>query len=620
MAPKDTHKILSDLRKLMKDRRYVQEPLAAYIVPSCDAHNSEYLADCDARREAVSGFTGSAGTAVITPSQALMWTDGRYHLQATKEMDDNWTLMKDGLVETPSQAEWLCTTLASGNVGVDPMLMSATAWASLADRLDSSGIQLVPVQDNLVDIAWDMDVASPQPGRPENTVFPLELQFTGRTWQDKVEEVRRNLVEKGAAALILSALDDVAWMLNLRGSDIAFNPVFFSYAAVTEKEVVLFINPAQVTSKVRDSLTTEDMGESVIIKDYSDIKDYIISTVANTTSKIWLSDTASHGLACLVPAKRRYLKVTPITLMKSIKNTVELTGFDSSHARDSAALCQYFCWLEKALDQGEDITEITGADRLERFRAEQEHFMGLSFPSISSVGPNGAIIHYRPSPDTARPITRTELYLIDSGAQYRDGTTDVTRTIHLGTPTSHEKECFTRVLKGMIGLATAVFPAKTKGHCIDSFARQFLWQVGLDYLHGTGHGVGAFLNVHEGPSGISWRVYPNDPGLQAGMILSDEPGYYEDGNFGIRIETLVKVVEAKTKFTMPSKSSFLTFEPVTVVPIQAKMIEADLMTKQEVEWLNSYHQTCRDRVGPILREMGRLEAMEWLIRETQPIG
>jgi len=619
MAPKDTHKILSDLRKLMKDRRYVQEPLAAYIVPSCDAHNSEYLADCDARREAVSGFTGSAGTAVITPSQALMWTDGRYHLQATKEMDDNWTLMKDGLVETPSQAEWLCTTLASGNVGVDPMLMSATAWASLADRLDSSGIQLVPVQDNLVDIAWDMDVASPQPGRPENTVFPLELQFTGRTWQDKVEEVRRNLVEKGAAALILSALDDVAWMLNLRGSDIAFNPVFFSYAAVTEKEVVLFINPAQVTSKVRDSLTTEDMGESVIIKDYSDIKDYIISTVANTTSKIWLSDTASHGLACLVPAKRRYLKVTPITLMKSIKNTVELTGFDSSHARDSAALCQYFCWLEKALDQGE-ITEITGADRLERFRAEQEHFMGLSFPSISSVGPNGAIIHYRPSPDTARPITRTELYLIDSGAQYRDGTTDVTRTIHLGTPTSHEKECFTRVLKGMIGLATAVFPAKTKGHCIDSFARQFLWQVGLDYLHGTGHGVGAFLNVHEGPSGISWRVYPNDPGLQAGMILSDEPGYYEDGNFGIRIETLVKVVEAKTKFTMPSKSSFLTFEPVTVVPIQAKMIEADLMTKQEVEWLNSYHQTCRDRVGPILREMGRLEAMEWLIRETQPIG
>jgi len=620
MAPKDTNKILSDLRKLMKDRRYVQEPLAAYIVPSCDAHNSEYLADCDTRREAMSGFSGSAGTAIITHNQALMWTDGRYHLQATKEMDSNWTLMKDGLVETPSQADWLCTSLGSGNVGVDPMLMSATAWATLSDRLDSSGLQLVPVQTNLVDLAWAMDVTSPQPDRPENTVFPLELQFTGRSWQDKVEEVRSNLVEKGASALILSALDDVAWMLNLRGTDIAFNPVFFSYAAVTEKEVVLFINPAQVTSQVRDSLNTEDMGESVIIKDYSDIKDYISAIVLMTSGKIWLSDTASYGLACLVPVKRRYHKVTPITLMKSIKNSVELAGFDASHARDSAALCQYFCWLEKALDQGENITEITGADRLERFRAEQEHFMGLSFPSISSVGPNGAIIHYRPSPDTARQITKSELYLLDSGAQYRDGTTDVTRTIHLGTPTSHEKECFTRVLKGMIGLATAVFPAKTKGHCLDSFARQFLWQVGLDYLHGTGHGVGAFLNVHEGPSGISWRVYPNDPGLQAGMILSDEPGYYEDGNFGIRIETLVKVVEAKTKHTMPSKSTFLTFEPVTVVPIQTKMIVADLMTKQEVEWLNGYHQTCRDRVGPILKEMGRVEAMEWLIRETQPIG
>lgn len=524
----------------------------------------------------------------------MLWTDGRYHLQAIREMDINWTLMKDGLADTPSQADWLCSSLGSGCVGVDPMMMGATAWSTLADRLDSTGMQLVPIQANLVDLAWAGEVANPQPSRPENTVFPLEMQFTGRSWQDKVEEVRSNLREKGASALILSALDDVAWMLNLRGSDIAFNPVFFSYAAVTEKEVVLFINPAQVTSQVRDALSTEDMGESVIIRDYSEIKDYISSTVASTVGKIWLSDTASQGLACLVPAKRRFHKVTPITLMKCIKNSVELAGFDACHDRDSAALCQYFCWLEKTLDQRE-ITEITGADRLEQFRAEQEHFMGLSFPSISSVGPNGSIIHYRPAPDTARPITRTELYLLDSGAQYRDGTTDVTRTIHLGTPTQHEKECFTRVLKGMIGLAMAVFPDKTKGHCVDSFARQYLWQVGLDYLHGTGHGVGSFLNVHEGPSGISWRVYPNDPGLQAGMILSDEPGYYEDGNFGIRIETLVKVVEAKTKFTMPSKSTFLTFEPVTVVPIQSKLIQADLMTKQEVEWLNGYHQTCRDR-------------------------
>jgi len=619
MSPKDTTALVEAVRKHMKDRRYVQEHLAAYIVPSCDAHNSEYLADIDMRREALSGFTGSAGTAIITHSQALLWTDGRYHLQAASEMDSNWTLMKEGLADTPSQADWLCSSLGSGSVGVDPMLMGASAWNTLSDKLDSSGLQLVPVETNLVDLAWAVDVANPQPARPENTVFPLEMEFTGRSWQEKVMEVRKTLKEKGAEVLILSALDDVAWMFNLRGSDIAYNPVFFSYAAVTEKEVVLFLNRAQVTEQVRQALTTEDMGESVVIKDYQAIKDYLRSVVCSTVGKIWLSDTASQGLACLVPVKRRFLRMTPITLMKSIKNQVELDGFDACHARDAAALCQYFCWLERTIDK-EEITEVTGADRLEKFRAEQEHFMGLSFPSISSVGPNGAIIHYRPTLETARPITRTELYLLDSGAQYRDGTTDVTRTIHLGTPTQHEKECFTRVLKGQIGLARAVFPNKTKGHCLDSFARMHLWQVGLDYLHGTGHGVGSFLNVHEGPSGISWRVYPNDPGLQAGMILSDEPGYYEDGNFGIRIETLVKVVEVKTKFTMPSKNLFLSFEPVTVVPIQARMILPELMTRQELDWLNSYHQTCRDRVGPLLKQMGRTEALEWLFKETQPIG
>ena len=549
----------------------------------------------------------------------MLWTDGRYYLQAMREMDMNWTLMKDGLAETPSQADWLCNNLGSGTIGVDPMMMGATAWTTLSEKLESCGLQLVPVESNLVDIAWSADTEHPQPSRPENLVFPLEIEFTGRTWQDKVEEVRKTMNEKGATVLVLSALDDVAWMLNLRGSDIPFNPVFFSYAAVTEKEVILFINNAQVTDNVRASLSSGDMEESVLIKEYSEIKNYITDIVQSSTGKIWLSDTASQGLVCLVPPKQRILKLTPIALMKSIKNAVEIAGFDNSHNRDAAALCEYFSWLERTVDQME-ITEVTGADKLEKFRSQQTNFMGLSFQSISSVGPNGAIIHYRPTPDNTRPITRTELYLLDSGAQYKDGTTDVTRTIHLGTPTHHEKECFTRVLKGMIGLATTVFPNKTKGVMVDSFARQHLWQVGLDYLHGTGHGVGSFLNVHEGPSGISYRVYPNDPGLQAGMILSDEPGYYEDGNFGIRLETLVRVVEAKTKFTMPSKSIFLTFEPVTVVPIQAKMILAELMTEQEIEWLNGYHQLCRDRVGPILKESGSSHALEWLIKETQPIG
>ena len=605
----------------MKDRKYVQEALSAYIVPSCDAHNSEYLADIDARREAVSGFTGSAGTAIITPSQALLWTDGRYHLQASQEMDHNWTLMKDGLPDTPSQAEWLCSNVSTGGVGVDPWLLGANAWQALSDKLDSAGLQLVAVENNLVDLAWSSDPVSPQPARPDNLVMPLELRFTGSSWQEKVGRVREKMAEAGVGMLVVSALDDVAWLYNLRGSDISFNPVFFSYAAVTESEAVLFLRSSQLTDNVREALGHGDdlEAERVSLREYGDIKAFISAEVSASKYKIWLPDTASQALAGLVPPERRVIKASPVAGLKCIKNSVEMTGFEASHARDAAALCSYLCWLDKTIDK-QEVTEVTGADRLEAFRAEMDNFMGLSFPSISSMGPNGAIIHYRPTPETSRPINRSELYLIDSGAQYKDGTTDVTRTVHYGTPTDYEKECFTRVLKGMIGLASAVFPDKTKGHCVDSFARHHLWQVGLDYLHGTGHGVGAFLNVHEGPCGISWRVYPNDPGLQEGMVLSDEPGYYEDGKFGIRLETLVKVVRTETKFRMPSKSVFLTFEPLTVVPIQKKMIVPGLMTREEVEWLNTYHQLCRDRVAPILKSMARTEALDWLYRETEPIG
>jgi len=629
MAPKDTSCILEGLRKAMKDRKYVQEPLQAYIIPSCDAHNSEYLAKVDKRREYVSGFSGSAGSVVVTPGKALLWTDGRYHLQATKELDSNWTLMKDGLPETPSQGDWLASTLSGGNVGVDPLLMSGTSWSTLSDKLEMCGSQLVAVTTNLVDLVWAADASDPQPPRPDNPVQPQLLQFTGKAWEQKVGEVRAVMKEKGAGLLILSALDDVAWLLNLRGSDIVYNPVFFSYCAVSEKEVVLFINPSQVSENVREALgcsppNGEMCGERVVFQSYSSdtVREYMKQWLGEEAEgKVWLSDTASQGLASVVPAKRRLSRLTPVASMKAIKTEAEIRGFDASHARDSAALCMYFSWLEKNVES-QEVTEITGADKLEQFRRQQENFVGLSFDTISSVGPNGAIIHYRPSPETARRITKTELYLLDSGAQYLDGTTDVTRTVHLGTPSQHQKDCFTRVLKGMIGLAASVFPNKTKGHCLDSWARKYLWEVGLDYMHGTGHGVGSYLNVHEGPCGISWRVYPNDPGLQAGMILSDEPGYYEEGAFGIRIETLVRVVEAEVKGQAQglTKGPFLTFCPVTVVPIQAKMITAELLTRQEIEWLNNYHELCRERVGPLLKELGWQDAYEWLYRETQPIG
>jgi len=614
----DTSTRLSAIRKLMKDGKYVRQPLSAYIVPSGDAHDSEYLAEVDMRRQYVSGFTGSAGTALITQDKALLWTDGRYFLQALKEMDTNWMLMKDRLPETPSRGEWLVENLEPGSfVGADPMLVSRTAWNDLKDQLEDGGHQLVAVEQNLVDVVWEADREDTKPARPENKVFPLEHEFTGRTWQSKVEEVRAQLKEKKSSAIVLSALDDVAWLLNLRGSDIDYNPVFFSYCVVTLKEVVLFLNPNQVNPSLTDSLTPEDMEESVVIMEYDKIKSYV-SGLGKSGGKVWFSNTASQGLVSLVPKQQTLVQVTPVTLMKAIKNKAELKGFINCHIRDSAALCQYFCWIQKNIGSGQ-VTEISGADALENFRKEQQHFMGLSFPSISGSGPNGAIIHYRPQPDTDRRITSEEMYLIDSGAQYKDGTTDVTRTLHFGTPSTYQKECFTRVLKGMIGLAGCVFPDKCKGYRLDTLARIHLWKVGLDYLHGTGHGVGSFLNVHEGPSGISSRVNSIDPGVQEGMIFSDEPGYYEDGQFGIRIENLVEVTRASTQYSF-NDTKMLTFSAVTVVPIQLKLVDPTLLTQDEIQWLNNYHQTCRDRVGPLLKEMGRQEALDWLIKETQPIG
>ena len=455
-----------------------------------------------------------------------MWTDGRYHLQAVKEMDRNWVLMKDGLPETPSQADWLTTNLQAGRVGGDPMLMGAKAWAALQEKLELAGLELVPVETNLVDVAWAGDPEHPQPARPDNPVFPLELTFTGASWQEKVARVRAVMEEAGAEVLIVSALDDVAWLTNLRGSDIAFNPVFFSYAAVTQTETVLFLRQSQLSPQVKAALSNGDdlEGECVVIQEYDQIKNYIQNKVNQSKDggKFWLSDTTSQALASLVPGTRRLIKGSPITLLKSMKNEVEIRGFEASHARDAAALCNYLCWLDKNIDK-QEVTEVTGADQLERLRAEQEHFMGLSFPSISSMGPNGSIIHYRPVPETARTITRTELYLLDSGAQYRDGTTDVTRTVHFGSPSQYERECFTRVLKGHIALASAVFPNKTKGHCVDAMARQYLWQVGqfffslselifltgwpgLSSRHGSRRGL-----IPECPRGAVWDLLESLP-------------------------------------------------------------------------------------------------------------
>lgn len=598
--------------------------LNAYIVPSCDAHQSEYIAECDSRRAFISKFNGSAGTAIITLEKAALWTDGRYHLQAGKQLDlSHWILMKDGLPDTPSQSEWLKDVLAAGSkVGVDPLLMSHKYWKLLSKELSSKNITLVAVKENLIDQVWtDRSVLLPtdtyRPPRPANKLISLDYDIVGEEWAKKVEELRKELTKKKTGSIILTALDDIAWLLNLRGSDIDFNPVFFAYCVVTLDEVLLFINSSQLTDEVKNTL------QSVSIRAYDEVENYIAHTLVPRESlPVWISKGSSHALVSLLPKEKRHLMASPVQKMKALKNPREIQGMKQCHIRDGAALCEYLAWLEKTIEahpEGhESLWEISGADYLEKCRKQQKHFMGLSFPTISSSGPNGSVIHYHPEEASRRPISKNELYLVDSGAQYLDGTTDITRTVHFGEPSAKEKECFTLVLKGHIQLAQAIFPRLAKANQLDSFARQYLWSRGLEYLHGTGHGVGMFLNVHEGPSSISPRMAPDDPGLDVGHILSNEPGYYEDGQFGIRIENLVVVRKAETAYNFKDKD-FLEFETISLCPIQSKMIDLSMMTDSELEWLNCYHAKCRSEIGHHLKITGKEETYEWLVKETEKL-
>nr|XP_002736408.1 PREDICTED: xaa-Pro aminopeptidase 1-like [Saccoglossus kowalevskii] len=562
---KKTTALLTNLRQLMKSKQYVTEPLHAYIIPSADAHQSEYVASCDTRRAFISGFDGSAGTAIVTAKDAAMWTDSRYFLQASSQMDQNWELMKQGQPGTLSQEEWLVKVLPKEAViGVDPHLLSLEQWKTIHKHLKTAGQSLVAVEQNLIDLTW----ADERPQPPDNIVCVHEMKYAGKSWQDKVVAVREQMQEKGADYLVVTALDEIAWLFNLRGSDVQFNPVFYSYAVISKDSVNLFIDEAKIDNAVRKHLNSneasngDDSALRVTIHPYGALGSFFGNIYVQTTEpKTW---------------KRRIIQPSPLSLAKAIKNDVEIEGMRQSHIRDAVALCELFMWLENEVPKGK-ITEITAVDKAEQLRSQQADYVSLSFATISSIGSNGAIIHYKPTEESDTLINCNEVYLCDSGAQYKDGTTDTTRTMHFGTPSQHEKECYTRVLKGHIALSSAVFPVGTKGFQLDTLAREYLWQGGLDYGHGTGHGVGSHLNVHEGPCSIGYRPTANDVPLAAGMFLSDEPGYYEDGAFGLRVENVVLVKKAEFK-----QKEFLNFEPVTLVPIQQKMIDPSLLTEKEV--------------------------------------
>nr|CAA10526.2 aminopeptidase P [Drosophila melanogaster] len=611
---RSTTQMLTRLRELML-RAQVGDScgISAYIVPSDDAHQSEYQCQHDERRSFVSGFDGSAGTAVITTETALLWTDGRYYQQAEKQLDSNWVLMRDGLSATPSIGAWLAKNLPKGSfVGVDPRLLSFRVWKPIETELSSAECQLVPIEGNLIDEVWGED----QPPQTSNKIITLKLEHSGVTIAKKWDVVRQQLKEKNADALVVSALDEIAWFLNLRGSDIDFNPVFFSYLIVTNDELLLFVDSGKLPTDFVQHQKENNVQISVL--PYASIGIEISKIVSTRESKIWIAPTSSYYLTALIPKSRRIQEVTPICVLKAIKNDVEIAGFINSHIRDGVALCQYFAWLEDQVNKGAEVDEMSGADKLESFRSTKDKYMGLSFTTISASGPNGSVIHYHPKKETNRKINDKEIYLCDSGAQYLDGTTDVTRTLHFGEPTEFQKEAYTRVLKGQLSFGSTVFPAKVKGQVLDTLARKALWDVGLDYGHGTGHGVGHFLNVHEGPMGVGIRLMPDDPGLQANMFISNEPGFYQDGEFGIRVEDIVQIVPGQVAHNFSNRGA-LTFKTITMCPKQTKMIKKELLSDAEVKLLNSYHQQVWDTLSPILSREGDEFTLSWLKKEVQPI-
>eukprot|EP00210_Caulerpa_lentillifera_P005501 g5261.t1 len=605
---------LTALRKEMSNAK-----ISALIVPTSDPHLMESPPARFKRRQFISNFSGSAGTAIVTEDKAALWTDGRYFLQAEKQLSSDWTLMKAGTASCPEIGDWLISVLKPGSqIGVDPFCHSESSIIKLSTKLSGHAISVVGTSKNLVDVVWNDQVQT-------QTMNPLvihPMKFAGESVDSKLSRIRDEMKKKEATVLLVSTLDVIAWTLNLRGADDPNSPLFISYLLITNDSIVLFIEKEKVTTEVEDYLKSA----GVEIKPYSTALDGVKTTLLeNDSNRIWLDpdlishaifDTAKKALGPEKSARGIISQGTPLTLFMATKNEHELNGMREAHLRDAIAIIEFLPWLEEQVASGKLITEVDVHNELTLRRSKQPGFKGLSFPTIAGANENGAIIHYSAKEGSCGTVDKNTLLLIDSGGQYDCGTTDVTRTFHFSTPSDHQKMCFTRVLQGHIALATARFPTDTPGVALDALARRPLWSMGLDYRHGTGHGVGAHMCCHEGPISISFRV--NSPlaqhPLKENMIVSNEPGYYEDGNFGIRIENLCIIKKEETKFNF-GDTGFLGFETITFVPIQSRMINLDELSQSEINWINEYHQLVwdklSDRVSP--------KAKEWLKDNTKPL-
>lgn len=583
------------LRKLMKDKG-----IDAYIIPSSDPHQSEYVPEHWKSRAFISGFTGSAGTVVVTQDKAGLWTDGRYYIQAEKQLEGTGIkLFKAAQLDVPSFSDWTYEELSKGQcVGFDGRLLSTAKVREMKEKFDKKGLSINKKYD-LVDEIW-----KDRPQVPVDPVFLHDVKFAGKTALEKLNEVRCEMDKKGVNYYLLSSLDDIAWLFNLRGKDIVNNPVFIAFALISKDSAWLFIDERKISQEVRGELEKN----GTYTEDYDSINSRL--TALKKGDKI-LFDPNKVNINVYDSISKEAERVNGdniTTKLKAIKNPVEIENFRNCQVKDGVAMVKFLYWLDKNIASGE-VTEISASDMLEKYRSEQEYYRGLSFDTIAGYKDHAAMMHYKANQDTQYTLKAEGMLLVDSGGQYLDGTTDVTRTIVLGGLSAEEKRDFTLVLKGHIALAAVKFLYGATGSNLDVLARQPIWEAGIDYKCGTGHGVGFMLNVHEGPQSFSQK--PNTVLLEPGMVITNEPGIYKEGKHGIRTENMILVVSDKeTEF-----GQFMRFEDITYCPIDLDGIDASMLNDKEIKWLNSYQKKVYELLSPHLNE----DEKEWLKKETREL-
>ena len=587
---------LARLRELMK-----REHLSAFIFPSTDAHQSEYVADHWRGREWISGFNGSAGTAVVTMKSAALWTDSRYFLAAEEQLEDTeYQLMRLKMEGTPTIAEWLGKELQdvqSPEVGLDGMVNSYNYVKDLSYSLRKlGGITLRTNLDPLEQI-WEN-----RPSLPANPVEIQPLEYAGETLASKVVRIRKSLRELHADGMLVSALDDIAWTLNLRGTDVHCNPVFVSYLLIESDKVSLFVDDNKLSPEVKQYL----QDNQVSLYNYNKVEKCLESY--SEYNILLDGDETSYYLWKTVKCQEIVAAASPIPAMKAVKNKAEIEGYRSAMLKDGVAMVKFLKWLKPAVEAGGQ-TEISIDEKLTSLRAEQKLFRDISFDTIAGYAQHGAIVHYEATPETDVVLKPEGLILIDSGAQYQDGTTDITRTIALGAVSEEMKHIYTLVLKAHIQLELVKFPDGASGTQLDAVGRECMWREGYNFLHGTGHGVGSYLCVHEGPHQIRMEWMPTP--LRAGMTLTDEPGLYLAGKFGVRIENTVLI----SNYMSTEFGKFLQIEPLTLCPIDTTPIDVDMLLPEEIDWLNAYHHSVYEKLSPFLDEEEKI----WLENATKPI-